>query len=343
MIQVLHVLCDYNVGGAEKFVFRLCQAYPPHIYPKVCTVYRGGPLEDDFRTLGIPLLCCDRKRRRLSLNSNLKLARWISESDIVHTHLFAGHFWGRIGAQLASLSSNSKPVISTIHNTNPDSMFRAWLLRQTESFSDIQVGISQTVTQILPPGSETIYSGIDLALFSEINRRPIRGRIVSIGRLVEQKGFDVLGEATRLLLQIDPSIQVDVIGEGPQLDNLLGYGLNLLGHRKDIRTELESADIFVLPTRWEGLGLVLLEAMAAGVPIITSDIPICREICGSAAVYVPVNQPVQLAEQIIELVNDYSKKQKMRSIGIERSKMFSIEQAAERYTRLYEKLLKSTD
>ena len=341
MIQVLHVLCDYSMGGAERFVHSLCQSYPAHIYPKICTLYRGGTLEKPFRSLGVPLLNCNRTRRRLDVSATLRLARWITESDIVHTHLFAGHFFGRMAAQIASLSSVSRPVISTFHNTHPDSKVRGWILEQTNALSHLNIGISQAVTQTLPHGSQTIYSGIDTTYFSELEHRPVQGRILSIGRLVEQKGFDVLAQAIQMAKRQYPSIQADVLGEGPLRSTLALSELNLLGRHDDVRPFLQKADVFVLPTRWEGLGIVLLEAMAAGVPIITSDLPICREVCGDAAIYVPVDQPKLLAEQIVALLQNQAQKETLRLRGLKRSKKFSIGQSASEYAQLYEQLIAS--
>lgn len=339
MIEVLHVICDCSLGGAEKFVLSLCQSYPSHVQPKICSIYSGGELEGEYRHSGVMRYCCHRKRRRIDLSSTLRLARWISEADIVHTHLFAGHFWGRISTQIANYKGRKIPVVSTFHNTHFDSPFREKLLRKGMPLSDANVGVSNTVSSIIGPQTETIYCGIELKEFVTVKNNPKTANLIAIGRLVPQKGFDILLQALKHI-EI-PNLETHIIGDGPLFGELNSGqpSVKFHGYQKDIKPYLASAGIFVCPSRWEGLGLVLVEAMAAGVPVVASDIPICREVCGDAAAYAEAENPIALAKAITKVHKDPKLRTEMIRRGRIQVKGFSIETSAAKYTDLYAQLL----
>ena len=138
--------------------------------------------------------------------------------------------------------------------------------------------------------------------------------VVTVGRMTEQKGYDVLLAALPTILAHQPHSHFLWIGEGPLLDvlraDLLTAGLDkvvhILGRRSDIPDLLAAADMFVLPSRFEGMPLVVLEAMAAGLPVIGT------RVCGTAEVVddgvsgrlVAPEQPDELAAAIVELLQN---------------------------------------
>ncbi|WP_340690726.1 glycosyltransferase family 1 protein [Hydrogenobacter thermophilus] len=98
------------------------------------------------------------------------------------------------------------------------------------------------------------------------------------------------------------------------------------------------AEALVFPSLYEGFGLPLIEAMACGCPVITSDIPPLREVCGESAYYVNPYHKDSIAEGIYRLFMDHTLKSKLATMGIERAKMFSWERSADEHVRVFEEI-----
>ena len=137
-------------------------------------------------------------------------------------------------------------------------------------------------------------------------------RIVAIGRLSHEKGFDILISALKILTKKGHTVLCDIFGEGPEKEKLLsqiskfdfGKKVRLCGARSNVRSLLPQYDLVIIPSRKESFGLVALEAYDAGVPVIASDIPGLRETVLSektGLLFEPGN-PESLASQILRLV-----------------------------------------
>ena len=119
-------------------------------------------------------------------------------------------------------------------------------------------------------------------------------RFLAIGRLTpKHKGFDLLIKAFDKFAQTNQDWYLDIVGEGPERDKLqnmidnryLGRRIKIHPFTNDIQMYYSQASVYVLSSRWEGMPLVLVEAMAHGLPIITSDLPICKEVLGDFGMY----------------------------------------------------------
>ena len=143
-------------------------------------------------------------------------------------------------------------------------------------------------------------------------------RFLAVGRLTPQhKGFDLLIDAFRDFARQDAEWTLDIVGEGPEEDALrrriASYQLEdrILLHpfTNDIQAYYSKAQIYVLSSRWEGFGLVLVEAMAHGLPVISSDLPTSLELMGDFAYYFPTGNAKALADRMIEATHaDWQKK-----------------------------------
>ena len=158
-----------------------------------------------------------------------------------------------------------------------------------------------------------------------------------MGRLTRQKGFDVLVAAMRSL----PDLHLDIIGEGEDRPLLDAPNVQLAGWQADIRPWLARADIAVIPSRWEGFGLVAVEAMASGVPVIASDIPALREVVGDAALLVPPSDPMALADAIRRLAADADLRRALSEAGLARVRRFDIQTTVAACEAVYRALASS--
>lgn len=288
---VLHVLPTLEGGGAERVVHDICAQLPHEGFRVfVVSILRGGPLELDFRKSGIPFRILH-VRGVFGWKAIRELIRvmHLRRPAIVHTHLFGADMWGRVAAICAGIRIR----ISTEHNVNREHGIAKRLLKQVFSMVTTWfIAVSDAVKQsmmieegIPKKKISVIRNGIQLA---KVIPRPAVAfstpiRLLVVGRLVEQKGVDVL---LRALAQVNESWFLQIAGSGEKetewkaLAETLGLSprIRWLGQYDDVPALIATSDIFCFPSRWEGLGLSLLEAAAAGLPILASDLPVFHEI-----------------------------------------------------------------
>jgi glycosyltransferase involved in cell wall biosynthesis len=134
-------------------------------------------------------------------------------------------------------------------------------------------------------------------------------RFLAVGRFSHlHKGFDLLIDAFHLFAQKDSEWTLDIVGEGPEEElyrkKIAEYGLEkrifIHPFTKDVQRYYSGAQVYVLSSRWEGFGLVLVEAMAHGLPIVSSDLPTSHEIMGNFALYFPNGDVTALAQKLQE-------------------------------------------
>ncbi len=321
---------------------------------KVATVVAGGSLVEDFKEAGISTHIFQ-KKGKLGFGIIFKLWRFLRKEkpDIVHTHLFGGDTWGRMAAILAGVPV----IISTEHNTNFD---EGWIKRKTKKFLSLFtkkiVAVSGAVKnysvsrdKIKEKKIVVIPNGIDLEKFSSIPEKEFSDPPVVgvVGRLEEQKGHKYLFEALNLIKTIPWVLWV--IGDGFKKAELerLAKDLNLreriifLGARKNIAEILSQIDVFVMPSLWEGLGIALLEAAAAGKPIVASRVGGIPEIIEDEKTGILV-EPKNVKSLADGLEHMLLGKVDAREMGVRAREMvkekFSMKKMIESYERLYKEL-----
>ncbi|MCP1172640.1 MAG: glycosyltransferase family 4 protein [Ralstonia sp.] len=163
--------------------------------------------------------------------------------------------------------------------------------------------------------------------------------VLAVGRLVHAKGFDVLLNAWALVVQCIPDWKLMIVGEGPErsaleaLRDQLGLRTNvaLPGAFSDITRAYEQASIFCLSSRYEGFGLVLIEAMAFGLPIVstaceTGPLELLED--KRNAIMVAVDDHLALANALLDLISNSVETDKLARAAGEKAKLFSMEQIA---------------
>lgn len=177
--------------------------------------------------------------------------------------------------------------------------------------------------------------------------------VLAVGRLTEQKGHSYLLQAIPDILAAHPGTVFAFAGEGPLHDSLMEQAKELtasesvrfLGLRRDVPRLLQAADIFVLPSLWEGMSMALLEAMGAGLPVVASKVEGTAELVsdGMDGLLVPPADPDALASAIIRLLGD--KELRTRLGRTARGKIahdFSIEAMCEKYKEVFWRMLRKT-
>lgn len=200
----------------------------------------------------------------------------------------------------------------------------------------------------------TVPNGVDVGALREASNEqrgaarrdldlPSAPIVVCVGRLSRQKGQDVLLEAWPYVLERAPSARLILVGDGPEEDRLrerAGPGVQFAGHRSDVPAWLAAADVVALPSRWEGMSFAMLEAMARGRSVVSTDVPGAREALGETGAIVPPEQPRPLADAIIErLLDPVKAAREGHTARLRAEKDYNFRATANAIAELYAKLL----
>ncbi len=329
MIHVLLMIDDASMGGGQQHLFTIARHLDRRRFTVSVACEEKGYLVDELRRNSIPVypLVMSNQVSLSSLYACVKLLRSI-RPDVVHTHGGTAGFVGRLGAWMAGI----KAIIHTYHGihylheaqTIRKRLYRwiDWLLIGcTDQLvcvakKDYDLGIRAGI--VSPLKSVVIQNGIDVQKYSSVvsnQNHAKRQRIVgTIGRLHLQKGHCYLLEAAVRVLNRTPNLLFQIIGEGELRASLekqaqeigIAEHVQFLGNQLDVPELLAEMDIFVLPSLWEGLPLVLLEAMATKRPIVVTKVDGVDEVItdGQNGLLVPPKDPIALADAIIRLLED---------------------------------------
>jgi glycosyltransferase involved in cell wall biosynthesis len=174
--------------------------------------------------------------------------------------------------------------------------------------------------------------------------------VVAAGRLTGQKGFDLLVEAFALVLEQEPSWKLRIYGDGSargELERLIaslgvGSSVALMGTTTDIGSALAEASVFALSSRFEGFGMVIVEAMSKGLPVVSFNCPRGpAEIIsdGVDGLLVPAEDVEALAAALLEVIRSPSLRRRMGAAGLEKASQFSAERIGERWDELLDALV----
>ena len=369
---MLHVLSGGTVGGCEQHVLALLTGLDRRRYEPWLACFEAQP--DDaapmlplFRAAGVRTIDL-RARRRSDPGAFARFARLLRHGhfDIVHVHSFRTELGANVFARL------SRPVpriVRTVHNVDEFYVSRRYaaLAQASARGLDRIVAISDAVREYLcreaglpPDRIVRIYYGIDPTPYcparggsvSPATDEPVRRPTIGvIARLAPQKGHRVLIDAIPAIAERFPDLRVRFVGheELSTVDELRAYALDrgaadrilFEGYRPaaDVLPEL---DVFVLPSRWEGFGLVLVEAMAAARPIVATAVGPVPEVVvdGVTGLLVPPDDPVALASAIVRLLEDPDLASALGRAGRARVESeFRLETMVTRTQALYEELM----
>lgn len=254
------------------------------------------------------------------------------------------------GPTLTALLSNQRRMVGTFHRAGGSSAYTALapIVRRLASRLEVRCAVSEdarkTAHEAMGGDYEMVFNGIDIDRYAQGEAwAKDAPTIFFVGRHEQRKGLDVLVEA---MGDIGPDARLWVASDGPQTAELRAKTIDderieWLGRisNEEKAARLRAADVFCAPSlHGESFGVVLLEAMAAGAPIVASDLPGYRNVArpDEHAVLVQPGDATALASALNKLLGDEGRRDEFRAAGRERAGEFSMDALARRYLSIYE-------
>lgn len=287
--------------------------------------------------------------------------------DVTHSHFQLG----TVASIILKIFGVTKKAFRTSHIRrewnegkwtwflNP--VFIRWIFPK---YLDGEIGVSNAVVEYLKSRKvrnldenkiHLIYNGIniqkiideskqiDLLPIPESNTKPFI--IGCVGRLTEQKGYPYIIQSMKIISARFPSVRLLIVGDGELRDELTRLVRDLelcdyiffLGLRKNVPMILKQCDVFVLPSLWEGLPTVVMEAMICSIPVIATDIPGTRELIenGKTGFLVKPCDVAGLANMIIEILNNEKLRGMVTSNAIKEVQVYDMKEISKDYIKLY--------
>ena len=363
-IPIFYLITSTNVGGTEKALYELITRIDRQRFSVcVCSVKRPGifaprlaEAADCFLSLGMP----EEGGLRAALylpHTFFSLVRRLRHQRpaIIHSFLFRANIMGRVAARLAGIPH----VICSIRVLEQHAGWQHVIDRITTGMVDRYIAVSDAVCRfyvdhgvISSDRIITIPNGIDCATIPFSPKRKISTLTVLLvaARFERQKAHSVFIEAVKLLLRQGIAIQAQLFGEGPDEQALrqridtegLASHIHFMGTVPDIIPYLYQADLCVLPSLWEGQPNILLEAMAAGCPVVATRIPGSDELVvdGKTGILCEPGNAQSLAEAILWATSHPQETMRMTEAARKRvERLFSIDATVNATVAIYEELL----
>lgn len=334
-IRVIEMIDEASLGGGQMHVYLLAKYLDPATFDVLIACEPSGFLVDKTTELGFPNIPVQVSNRfDLSRLMQLRSTLRVYEADVLHTHGGTAGFWGRVASLIAGTPSIRVHTYHGLHYLNPHQKAPRrfqWtdraLVPLTHSTicvcqSDFERGIRAGVVD--PSKSVVIHNGIEVDGFRKNESRDMIRRKMgaspdafvfgNIGRLHIQKGHRFLLEAFRNVWRAFPSSRLWIVGDGELREDLVQLSIHLglsdavlfPGAQSDIAGLLSGMDAFVLSSLWEGQPISLIEAMAAGKPLVSTNVDGVAELVthGVDGLLVPAANSNELSINMMKLLKD---------------------------------------
>lgn len=373
-MKVLHVVINGEIAGGQRVCLQIIEALLDKGHQALVVSPTKGPLVDLLKEKGIPVFFLPFEKT-YSFHRAFQLSKLIRRErvDIVHTHgMVPLNVQARIAAKLAGIPCISHIHIANVFNSNPLIRgYQIFLDNLTSSFCRTLIAVSRStkeslVKQGIPENRVTVVpNGVDPGkarprrsreeIFQEFRIEPNKRLVGMIGRLCPTKGQEEFLKAVTMIKDEAPDVIWVIAGKDiefggkyeKKLKNLArDLGLNgsviFAGHQEDPDSLLNAMDLFVLPSKREGLPLVVLEAMALKKPVIATRVDGVPELIedGRTGVLVPPAEPAPLAEAMLKLLNAPDKAMNLGEAGYMRARRdFCASEMIQRILSLYQEAI----
>ena len=352
-MRIVYVLTSLGMGGAERQVVALAARMADRGHAVAIMVLRPRLSQEWPTTLEVIHL--EMRRNPISVLAGMARARRFLKQfqpDLIHGHSFHAN----IVARLLSVSASAQ-VLCTVHNVYEGGWHRMIAYRLTDFLSVRTTAVSNSAAErfvrlkaIPKQKCLVVTNGIDTVEFAPNTGRRSQARSattagtdfvwLTAGRIAPAKDIPNLLRAFAQVRAARPSAQLWIAGEGEPTASQ--QNVHWLGLRRDLPALLDAADGFVLASAWEGMPLVVGEAMAMEKPVVATDVGGMRELVGDAGVIVPAKNSVALAASMLGFMRQTTEDRR-KTGHASRSRIeneFSIDSRADDWEALYRTLIR---
>jgi len=357
-MRILHICSAREIGGGEKHLADLVNALASRGHEIFAAIRPGSPVRAELSSLPSEHIIELPMPNALSVGSALKLARLVRERrlEIVHAHLARDYSLGAIAS-----GRTGAELILTRHVLFPLRKIHRLTLRRTARVIAVSGAVAGSLRNqnIFPPQRiVTIHNGIDMARFAPAGRPDGDGRrlrVGTIGHLAPIKGQEDFIRAAAMVRRGRRDIEFIIAGEDKSrggenrasLEKLireldLGREVELAGWVEDVGQLLATFDLFISPSRSEPFGLAIVEAMAAGVCVVSTASEGAREIIveNHSGRLVPIGDVNSIAGAISDLLADKNERDRLAANArTEALARFSLQQMVDRTEQLYREVI----
>ena len=363
-LRIALCITELDIGGAERCLVELATRIDRRRFEPVVYALSPSPAPDQrslvprLETAGVEthFLGATGARHLPAAVGRLTGLLKRQRPDLLQSFLFHASFVGRWAAWRAGVPR----VLSGVRVAEHGVPWHLWLDRLTSRLVDRYVCVSRAVADFsrsrlgLPEDRFVVVpNGIDVDRFAAappidlagLGLPPGRRAVTYVGRLETQKGVAELVESAGRWLDRLPAHDLVMVGTGPMdgqlkaLAERLGVSsrVHFAGWRPDVAEILKASDLFVLPSRWEGMPNVILEAMAAGRAVVSTDVEGVRELLGEAGTEQVVDRGdyTALATRIVTLAADEGALQRLGPANQRRAEQFSWDKMVRAYEELF--------
>ncbi|HYV35742.1 MAG TPA: glycosyltransferase, partial [Gemmataceae bacterium] len=331
--RVAHITLGLDTGGQEKLLLEFARSADRRRFELFfLSLTTRGRLGAEIEACGWPVIALDERpgfRPSIALHALPWLRKW--GIDVVHTHDSKPLIYGAPAARMAGAAR----VVHTRHFARlaQFSGRQTWLAKVAARLVDDFVCVSQeSARAALEEGVaarrvRTIWNGIDLKHFAFVGPNPA-GPAVLVARLSPEKDVATLLRAVAQVAKAQPQFRLEIAGNGPCMSELrqlakeleIDSKVTFLGELRDVAGLLARARLFVLPSLSEGVSLTLLEAMARGLPVVTTRVGGNPEVVldGKTGVLVPAGNAPALAQALLDIQGDLAVSQELGRAGRKR-------------------------
>lgn len=356
---------NFNIGGLERMVLSLSKRLNAGRFRTVIfCLGDGGPLVEEARACGIDVTAFH-KKRGLDYKLSFELAKTLrgEQVDILQCHNYGPLVYGSLARRLSGI----RGAVYTSHGMKTSRekyqrlLFRLGGIKRVVTVSENARRLLVRASGVSPRRVTTIPNGIDGEAYAKDIDRGIKKADIGIGgsvrlmgivaRLSAEKDHETLLEAFSIFRREFSDVDLVVVGGGELLDQLKSSASRLhiesrvhfLGYRSDVPELLAIFDCFVLSSRSEGLSMTLLEAMAAGLPVVATSVGGNQEVVRheETGLLVPAAEPQRLADALKRIFSNEESARQMGESGLRRvHEHFSLDKMVESYEQIYDELLR---
>lgn len=345
-MKLLHIISSLEIGGAQRLLSDLLPIQKQQGLDVELLV--NVSVENDFaakiQEAGVKIMSLEEPNLH-SFSNILRLRKIIKRYDVVHVHLFPSVYW----VALASVGLKVKLVYtehSTSNRRREKSYFRPiekFVYHQYDKIISISQQTQEALQQWLQSSDDrfvVVNNGVDTKRFSSMRCSVIPKSLIMVSRFVSAKDQETLIRAVKYL---DMDVVLRLVGDGENMDHCkqvakeegVSDRVEFLGSRSDVSELIAESYIGVQSSNWEGFGLTAVELMAAGKPVIASDVEGLKQVVEGAGIVFCRGSVTELSNKIAQLLVDNEYYEAVAYACKQRAIEYDISVMASEYKSVY--------